>query len=77
MKLDLNEVGSTSLRADFTIVGGGTVGLVVATELARRLPTLEIIVIESGNEFYEPPSCLPSILLNLDMREHRRGDLGV
>ena len=53
MKLDLNEIGSTSLRADFTIVGGGTVGLVVATELARRLPMLEIVVIESGNEFYE------------------------
>ena len=53
MKLNLVELGSTALEADFTIVGGGTVGLVVATELARRLPMLQIVVVESGNEFNE------------------------
>ena len=53
MKINLNELGDKELTADFAIVGGGTVGLLVATELARSLPQKKIIVLESGNEFIE------------------------
>lgn len=53
MIIDLKQHPNEIVDADFAIIGGGTVGLITALELASKLPEKQIVVIESGYKFSE------------------------